>query len=133
MLCGAKKLSSGCGIRNDPFILVWRTATEEPRSPDGAKRNPGSVHPQARPFPDFASLHPGYAFGYAARWNVTPPSSNELPDTAWPFVLAASSTLAIFPTLNVNPLMISLSPLTKRKLQLGNFSSGAPSPLPAAT
>jgi hypothetical protein len=28
-------------------------------SPDGAKRNPGSL-PQATPVPDCASLHPGY-------------------------------------------------------------------------
>src|SRR6267378_2161794 len=29
-------------------------------SPDGAKRNPGPPVPLARPFPDYASLHPGY-------------------------------------------------------------------------
>src|ERR1700730_3337260 len=51
MLCGAKKLSSGCGILEG--ILVFR-------SPDGAKRNPEfAIRGRDCP-PDFASLHPGY-------------------------------------------------------------------------
>ena len=36
------------------------------RSPDGAQRNPGPIHPDAA-VPDYASLHPGYRLhpGYA--------------------------------------------------------------------
>src|SRR6202035_2238590 len=85
-----------------------------------------SVHPEAKQSPDFASLHPGYDSVHAARWNVTPHRSNESPDIAQPFAFAASSTLATLPTLNVSPLMMSLSPLTKTKLPLGSFSSGSP-------
>src|SRR6185503_20998847 len=62
----------------------------------------------------------------ATRLNVTPQSSNPSPDTLQPFALAASRTFAISATLNVSPLIRSLSPLTKRKLALGNFNSGSP-------
>ena len=65
---------------------------------------------------------------HATSLNVTPQRSNVSPDTLQPFALAASRTFAISATLNVNPLIRSLAPLTKRKLALGSFSSGSPSP-----
>jgi hypothetical protein len=37
------------------------------RSPDGAKRYPGSLSPAVRPAPDYASLHPGYASPFSRR------------------------------------------------------------------
>ena len=37
----------------------WRITIKD-RSPDGAKRNPGSTLPIDRALPDYASLHPGY-------------------------------------------------------------------------
>src|ERR1019366_5955070 len=63
---------------------------------------------------------------HAARRKVTPPSRNWSPATACPFFFAASRTASISPTRNVRPLMMSLAPLTKRKLQLGSLSSGSP-------
>ncbi len=71
-------------------------------------------------------LAPSGFLSHVARWNVTPPSRNESSVTALPLCLAASRTLAISPTLNVRPLMISLAPLTKRKLPLASLSSGSP-------
>jgi hypothetical protein len=41
------------------------TREAQPRSPHGAKRNAGMTEPLERPFPDFASLHPGYTGGQA--------------------------------------------------------------------
>src|SRR6478609_818320 len=94
ILSGAKKLSSGCGIQDGPFIF-WRMIPSSwprpltPRDgshaarPDEAKRNPGQVYPPARYSPDFAWLHPAYAqiLAHATRRKVTPPSGNESPDT----------------------------------------------------
>src|SRR5258705_6383603 len=68
----------------------------------------------------------------ATRWNVTPPSRNESTDAAQLFALAASRTAAISATLNGSPLMMSLGPLMKVKLQLGRVSSGSPD-LPVLT
>jgi hypothetical protein len=36
-------------------------AAEWCRSPDGAKRNPGSPSRTSKPLPDYAALHPGHA------------------------------------------------------------------------
>src|ERR1019366_3112602 len=63
---------------------------------------------------------------HAASPNLTPPSKNESPDTAYPLAFAASHTAAVSQTLNVRPLMISLAPATKRKLPLASLSSGSP-------
>src|SRR5882672_3798707 len=80
----------------------------------------------------FAPRNDGECAAHATKRNVTPPSTNESPDTAWPFALAASRTLAMSFTLNVSPLMMSLAPFTKRNLALGSASSGSPS-LPVLT
>src|SRR5439155_14933118 len=103
------------------------------KRPVFAERTP---HPSRRRFAP--SIHPlpqgerGNA-PHPTSLNVTPQRSNVSPDTLQPFVLAASRTLATSAALNVNPLIKSLSPLTKRKLALGNFNSGSPpAPLPTA-
>src|SRR6266487_1249742 len=44
------------------------------RSPGGAKRNPGSAYPLVIPFPDFASLHPGYGAKSRSRFRTPPPA-----------------------------------------------------------
>src|SRR6185437_14267806 len=63
---------------------------------------------------------------HATRRNVTPPISNVSPDILYPLAFATSRTFAASATRNVSPLMISLSPLIKRKLQFGSFTSASP-------
>src|SRR5262249_34852208 len=45
----------------DATINIYELAiSASGRSPDGAKRNPAAIVQLDQPFPDFASLHPGY-------------------------------------------------------------------------
>jgi len=40
--------------------LILDTVAVQPRSPDEAKRNPGTISQAGKLIPDYASLHPGY-------------------------------------------------------------------------
>jgi hypothetical protein len=43
-------------------MMAFMSSSCSRRSPDGAKRNPGSTH-TANQDPDYAPLHPGYSLG----------------------------------------------------------------------
>src|SRR5882757_9549865 len=113
MLSGAKKLSSGCGIGGRVLSID--------RHCERAKQ---SISPRKPDRMDcfVASLLAMTAKRevQAERLNLTPHRSNPSPATLQPFAFAASRTLAISVTLNINPVIRSLAPLTKWKLALGS-------------
>jgi hypothetical protein len=55
-----------------------RIASQPARSPDGTKRNPGTVSPADRPIPGFAMLHPGYSLAAVAVLADMLPAGNKL-------------------------------------------------------
>src|SRR5580704_8978284 len=134
MLEGAKKESSGCGMRDGPFCC-WRTmcriaaprsvylrhpcatalplplevrASSRASKDDSPEPHPSRLAPRCKCTAGLAPQDDGSSQSdkcatHAASLNFTPHRSNESPDTAHPFALAASSTLATLPTLKVNP------------------------------
>src|ERR1700722_7905379 len=112
MLAGEKNVSSGCGIQDSPTLRVECCVPGAVRRTPlhrraGTHRHSTWTPDQQRTVPQMrhVALHPGNdnyrPLAHAERRNVTPPSANESPDTAWPLAFAALQTAAISPTRNV--------------------------------
>ncbi len=134
--CRARRsCRADAALRDGPLILVWRSM-----SLDAVQSSSSSCRAAQRPSegdsPVSASLRGSLRSHRRMTESVSGRSRRERKRYAaeqeriarhlQPFALAASRTCAMSATLNVSPLMISLAPLTKRKLQLGSFSSGSP-------
>ena len=123
MLPGAKKLSSGCGIAEGPFIVAWRSI---------CRHCERSGHPcplEERLDASSTSLRAMTEERQRSRHQMEGDAAEQKRIARYRHVPSPSRRRGprrCRATRNVSPLMISLAPLTKRKLQLGSSSSGSP-------